>query len=247
MEAGLSRIVEQAGVPLSQVRQRFRDVDAIANVWFRRNRPNATCSVAAVLSLVLVVLLALHGTAVAHEQWVMTPEQMQEWDAKPLPDLFTAWSPGNVIPTLAFLAFLACWVRLGFTGARELFPDLQARLASHGDIVAPILRFCLAWALLSSALGAEPRVGVPAFSTPTLFAPDLLLRQLSPGWAWLRWAEIVISLALLFGIYVRFFAAVLIGLGILGLGLFGAPMLSYVGVAFGACIYPPPPGRRGAS
>ena len=190
-----------------------------------------------VLTLVLVVLLALHGTAVAHEQWVMTPEQMQEWDAKPLPDLFTSWSLGNVIPTLAFMAFLACWVRLGFTGARELFPDLQARLASHGDIVAPILRFCLAWALLSSALGAEPRVGVPAFSTPTLFAPDLLLMLLSPGWAWLRWAEIVISLALLLGIYVRFFAAVLIGLGILGLGLFGTPILSYVGALIGACIY----------
>src|SRR3954454_17917361 len=237
-EVGLSRIAERAGVPLPEVGQRFRDADAIDNAWFfQRHRPNATSSLAAVLTLVLVVLLALHGTAMAHEQWVMTPEQMQEWDAKPLPDLFTDWSPGNVIPTLAFLAFLACWVRLGFTGARELFPDLQARLASHGHIVAPILRFCLAWALLSSALGAEPRVGVPAFSTPTLFAPDLLLRQLSLSWAWLRWAEIVIGLALLFGIYVRFFAAVLIGLGILGLGLFGAPMLSYVGVAFGACIY----------
>src|SRR3954453_780689 len=199
--------------------------------------PRATSSLAAVLTLVLVVLPALHGTAVAHEQWILTPEQMQEWNTRPLPDLFTSWSLGNVIPTLAFLAFLAGWVRLGFTGARELFPDLQARLASHGDIVAPILRFCVAWALLSSALGAEPRVGVPAFSAPTLFAPDLLLRELSPAWVWLRWAEIVLALALLFGIYVRFFAAVLIVLGILGLGLFGAPMLSYVGVAFGACIY----------
>ena len=202
-----------------------------------RNRPNATSSLAAVLTLVLAVLLALHGTAVAHEQWVMTPEQMQEWDAKPLPDLFTSWSLGNVIPTLAFMAFLACWVRLGFTGARELFPDLQARLASYGDIVAPILRFCLAWMLLSSALGAEPRVGVPAFSMPSLFAPDLLLQQLSPGWAWLRWTQIVIALALLLGIYVRFFAALLIGLAILGIGLFGTPILSYVGALIGACIY----------
>jgi hypothetical protein len=25
--------------------------------------------------------LALHGVALAHEQWVLTPEQMQEWDA----------------------------------------------------------------------------------------------------------------------------------------------------------------------
>lgn len=202
-----------------------------------RYRPRATSSLAAVPTLVLTMILALHGAALGHEQWVLTPEQMQEWDAKPLPDLFATWSPGNVIPILAFLAFLACWVRLGFTGARELFPDLQARLASHGDIVAPILRFCLAWMLLSSGLGAEPRVGVPAFSMPTLIAPDLLLRLLSPGWAWLGWAEIVIALALLLGIYVRFFAAVLIGLAVLGIGLFGTAMLSYVGALIGACIY----------
>ncbi|MFL6228407.1 MAG: hypothetical protein ACJ741_06475, partial [Pyrinomonadaceae bacterium] len=87
------------------------------------------------LIVVLVVLLALHRIALGHEQWILTPEQMQEWNTRPLPDLFTSWSLGNVIPTLAFLAFLAGWVRLGFTGARELFPDLQARLASHGDIV----------------------------------------------------------------------------------------------------------------
>ena len=202
-----------------------------------RYRPTAISSLATMATLVLIMLLAFHGVALAHEQWVLTPEQMQEWDAKPLPDLFATWSPGNVIPILAILAFLACWIRLGFTGARELFPDLQARLASHGDIVAPILRFCLAWMLLSSGFGAEPRVGVPAFSMPSLFAPDLLLQQLAPGWAWLRWAQIVIAVALLLGIYVRFFAALLIGLAVLGIGLFGTAMLSYVGALIGACIY----------
>ncbi|MEZ5864473.1 MAG: cyclic nucleotide-binding domain-containing protein [Geminicoccaceae bacterium] len=185
----------------------------------------------------LITLLAFHGVALGHEQWVLTPEQMAEMDARPLPDLFTAWSIGNVLPILAFVAFLACWVWLGFTGARELFPDLQARLASHGDIVAPILRFCLAWMLLSSSLGAEPRVGVVPFSTPSLFAPDLLLHQLAPYWAWLRWAEIGIALALLLGIYVRFFAGLLLGLAVLGIGLFGTAILSYVGALAGACIY----------
>jgi hypothetical protein len=102
-----------------------------------RERPRATSSLATMATLVLIMLLALHGVALAHEQWVLTPEQMQEWDAKLLPDLFATWSPGNVIPILAFLAFLACWIRLGFTGARELFPDLQARLASHGSAWRP--------------------------------------------------------------------------------------------------------------
>ncbi len=136
-----------------------------------------------------------------------------------------------------FLLFVAGWVRLGFTGARELFPDLQARLASYGDHVPRILRVCLAWMLLSSAFGAEPRFGIAPFTTPTLFAPDLLLRDLGPGWAWLRWAEIVIALAILFGLYVRFFAAMLIVLALLGAALFGAPILAYAGALIGVCIY----------
>ena len=37
-EVRLSRVAERAGVPLSQVGQRFRDVDAIANAWFQRAR-----------------------------------------------------------------------------------------------------------------------------------------------------------------------------------------------------------------
>jgi AcrR family transcriptional regulator len=37
-EVRLSRVAERAGVPLPEVGQRFRDVDAIANAWFRRAR-----------------------------------------------------------------------------------------------------------------------------------------------------------------------------------------------------------------
>ena len=190
----------------------------------------------------LTVLIALPGfflpgPSLAHEQWILTPEQMLEWGAKPLPELFTTWSAGNVIPILAFLAFLAGWIRLGFTGARELFPDLQVRLASYGDFVAPILRLCLAWLLLSSGLGAEPRVGVPPFSMPTMFAPDLLLHELAPAWAWLQVAQIVTAFALLLGLYVRFFAAVLIILAVLGIGLFGTATLPYVGALIGASVY----------
>jgi len=79
-----------------------------------------------------------------------------------------------------FLAFTAGWIRLGFTGARELFPDLQARLSSYGHLVAPIIRFCLGWVLISSAFGLEPRYGVLPMSSPTLFAPDLELTLCYP-------------------------------------------------------------------
>lgn len=118
-----------------------------------------------------------------------------------------------------------------FTGARELFPDLQARLASYGDLVPRILRVCLAWVLLSSALGMEPRFGVAAFTSPTLFAPA------GPQWHWLVWAEVVLGLTILFGIHVRFFAAVLIMMALLGGWLFGEAILAYAGALIGASIY----------
>jgi AcrR family transcriptional regulator len=37
-EVRLSRVAERTGVPLPEVGQRFRDVDAIADAWFRRAR-----------------------------------------------------------------------------------------------------------------------------------------------------------------------------------------------------------------
>lgn len=115
-----------------------------------------------------------------------------------------------------FLVLILGWVWLGFTGAREMFPDLQARLSSYGDHVPRILRVCLGWILLSSAFGVEPRFGIDPFTVPTFLAPDLDIQQLGDSWAWLRWAEIVLGLTILFGLYVRIFAALLIVLCLLG-------------------------------
>ena len=78
-----------------------------------------------------------NSAACAHERWILTPEQIIEWNAQPKPELFTHLSSGNITMISLFLIFVAGWVRLGFTGARELFPDLQARLASYGDHVPP--------------------------------------------------------------------------------------------------------------
>ena len=117
-----------------------------------RRQHSTASTLAAISAPLLVVLLLLPGTALAHEQWVLTPEQMQEWTAKPFPELFSRPSLGNLIPILAFLAFLACWVRLGFTGARELFSFLEARLGAYGGIVGPFLRFSLALFLMAWAL-----------------------------------------------------------------------------------------------
>ena len=185
----------------------------------------------------LTGLLVFSDTILAHERWILTPEQIDQWNAQQRPGLFSSFSPLNLSMISVFSVFILGWVWLGFTGARELFPDLQARLSSYGDHVPRILRVCLGWILLSSAFGVEPRFGVARFTTPTLFAPDLDLNQLGPAWAWLRWSEVILGLAILFGIYVRLFAALLIVLSFLGAYLFGEAILAYAGALIGACIY----------
>jgi len=220
-------------LPFLEARSRalFASISRGCRLWARL-RP-----LAAPLAALAAVLL-FGRAAQAHEPWVLTPDEIAICLAKPAPALFTTLSATNVTMVLLFLLFIIGWVRLGYTGARELFPDLQARLSSYGDYVAPILRFCLAWMLLSAAFGTEPRVGVPVFAQPTLFVPELQLRLLDPMWGWLRWAEAIIGLALLVGIYVRIFALLLILLGLLGIWLFGlSALLPYIGAIAGTAIY----------
>ena len=177
------------------------------------------------------------GESNAHERWILTPEQIAQWNSLPTPTFYSELSIGNFAMVSMFLLFILGWIRLGFTGARELFPELQARLGSYGEHVPRILRVCLSWMLISSALGLEPRLGVAAFTSPTLFAPDLELSSLGPGWSWLSGFEILLGLAILFGIYVRLCAIVLMLLGLLGGWLFGLGFLAYGGAILGASIY----------
>ncbi|MEY3789144.1 MAG: hypothetical protein RLZ75_3352, partial [Pseudomonadota bacterium] len=190
-----------------------------------------------ILVISVIGLLFFSELTLAHERWILTPDQIEYWNSQQRPGIFSQFSVLNVTMILVFSIFIVGWVWLGFTGARELFPDLQARLSSYGDHVPRILRVCVAWILLSSALGAEPRFGVAEFTTPTFFAPDLDLNQLSADWAWLRWAEIILGITILFGIYVRLFASLLILLSLLGFYLYGEAIFAYAGAILGASIY----------
>ncbi len=201
--------------------------------------------VAGATILVCTVSFLISGQALAHERWILSPDQIAELEAHPGPKLYSRPCLLNVTMISLFLLFILAWVRLGFTGARELFPDLQARLAAYGDYVPIILRVCLAWMLISSAFGVEPRFGVAALTSPTLFAPDLELRLLRPEWHWLAWAEAVVGLAILFGIYVRLFSILLILMVGLGACLFGADIFAYAGALIGAGVYLLMQGRGG--
>jgi NADH dehydrogenase FAD-containing subunit/uncharacterized membrane protein YphA (DoxX/SURF4 family) len=190
------------------------------------------------LFAVLVLLLMLPPAgAVAHEAWVLPPQQQAELSAKPLPPIFTHLNAVNVSMYLGTLVFLLGWISLNYTGARELFPDLQVRLASYGGYASLGLRIALFILLGMAGTGLGPRAGTALFEAPTLAAPDLDLRLLGPGWGWIAWLEIILAICFLLGIYVRAAAAVLLGLGILGLFTFGPRMLDYLGLIGGAGVY----------
>ena len=187
--------------------------------------------------LILAAGLLWADASLAHERWILTPEQAVEWNAKPKPSVYTSPSAFNIGLTAAFVLFAVGWIRLGFTSARDLFPDLQARLGSYGDSVAPILRFCLAWVLISSAIGFEPRYGIAQYTSPTLFAPDLELGLYGGGWQGLRWIEIVLGVGFLFGIYVRILAVALMVLALFGMVLFQQDLFAYASALVGVAIY----------
>lgn len=187
--------------------------------------------------LVLLALLAVSTPLMAHERWILTDAQIAEWTAKPMPELWREWSWINAVLIGGFVAFTAGWIRLGFTGARELFPDLQARLSSYGHLVAPVVRFCLAWVLISSAFGLEPRYGVTPMTSPTLFAPDLELTLCYPPMPWLRWLEFAIGLGILLGVYVRVLAAFLLVLTLFATVAYQSAIYAYAGALVGVSIY----------
>jgi NADH dehydrogenase FAD-containing subunit/uncharacterized membrane protein YphA (DoxX/SURF4 family) len=213
-------------------------VDAMKASRFGRRRLFCRiCDHAVSRSALFAVLLAASLTLLAHEGWILTPAEMLEWNSKPKPNLFTEWSATNIVVIGGALLFAMVWVRLGYTGAREMFPDLQARLSSYGEYSAVILRFALAWTLLTAAFAVEPRLGNSLFESPTLLAPDLELRFLGPDWMWLRELQIALGLMFLLGLYVRLAAALLLAASVLGLYLFDWDMLSYLTAIWGIGLY----------
>jgi NADH dehydrogenase FAD-containing subunit/uncharacterized membrane protein YphA (DoxX/SURF4 family) len=195
---------------------------------------NATFLLFALLALLWMLL---PPGALAHEAWVLSPQEQAELSAKPLPPIFTHLNAVNVSMYLGTLIFLLGWISLNYTGARELFPDLQVRLGSYGGYASLGLRIALFILLGMAGTGLGPRVGTAMLTAPTLAAPDLELRLLGPGWGWIAWVEIVLALSFLFGIYVRAAAVVLLGLAILGLVAFGPRVLDYLGLIGGAGVY----------
>jgi uncharacterized membrane protein YphA (DoxX/SURF4 family) len=205
-------------------------------LWAESSSVDATmCLRFFLLLLCFLLLFCLRPEAsLAHEAWLLTPEQIAARNAQPRPELFTRFGATNLMMTLAAALFTLGCVRLG---AREPFPGLQERLASYGEHAAFVLRLCLAITLIMAALGLHPRHGTQLFQAATLAMPDLELRILGENWDWLALAQALIAAALLLGLWVRAVAAATLGITALGLGLFGVAMIAYAGALAAAALY----------
>ena len=189
------------------------------------------------LQFYAVLLLLLPTYAVAHEMWVLTADMVDAWGSKPLPETFTSFTIPTVLTLAIALSINGALVCLHRNGANELFPLFRARMRAMRPYASVVLRFCLSWVLLSSALAMEPRYGNAAWSHPSLLAPDILISELPIGWQWLRWMQMVIGIALVAGVYVRVAATACLLLVCFSLFLVGMAALSYAPVYTAVALY----------
>ncbi|MBI1383961.1 MAG: hypothetical protein GC150_03500 [Rhizobiales bacterium] len=180
-----------------------------------------------------IVALTGLGTVVAstgvlaHEAWLLTPEEMIELSRAPLPTLFSAPFPAFfIVVALASIAAAAVVLETQWATIEQ---RLLAPIATAAAEWAPfILRLGLAIMLLTAGLALLPAHGTAIAEAPTLFVPDMQLRLLDGYWIVLAPLQVLIGLGLASGFATRLMAALVIALSLLGLLLFGTPFVSYL-------------------
>lgn len=190
-----------------------------------RRFPPCLAASAPRLALLTPAVLCLGRPALAHEAWLLTPQEVADLSRMPVPELFaSSWPLGlaALIGCAAAAAALAAEARLQPLEARVLAP--LARLA---PAIGPLaIRLGLAVMLGLASIGGLPRHGTAIWTQPTLFVPDMQL-SLTAGWAWLAPLETVLGLMLLTGLLTRIAGLIVIALSACGLVAFGLPFLSY--------------------
>ncbi|MGI9420559.1 MAG: hypothetical protein ACR2RA_22275 [Geminicoccaceae bacterium] len=164
--------------------------------------------------------------ALAHEAWLLTPDEMAELAVAPIPPVFTGfWPLAGFVVALAVAALGALIVADRLRNAeRRLFAPLEAVAAAIGPT---LVRLGLALMLGLGAIGGLPRHGTALWTTPTLMVPDMQITLAGGGWAWLAYAELIIALCLLAGVFIRLAAIGVILLVLMGFWAFGTPFLAY--------------------
>jgi len=188
--------------------------------------------------LLFLILLFVCGYSLfpsiclGHEPWLLSPGEVDSLNAKPKSLEFTQITWVNSLLCLMTLGGMAVWIYLDKKIDRWFFP-LQTQLYSYHKWSALFLRYGTAAMLIISAFGLIPRDGYSYF-TPSLFTPDLILNSSE---SLLKWLQVIIAIAFLLGIYVRFFALILLTLSIVAFILFGIKFVPYSGFYLGISIY----------
>jgi uncharacterized membrane protein YphA (DoxX/SURF4 family) len=170
------------------------------------------------------------GSVLAHEVWLLSPLQVADLVAKPLPEIFTRWTVSGLILACAaaFLVLMAVLVDPFLERIEQRFIHLDTNTLNQ--VVVLTCRLGLGILLVSAALGLAPRHGSSLFSQSTLFVGDLELSMVSRLAAHLLVAlQISLGLMLLTGVYPRLASLGVVALAGIGYTLFGSDMHAYIG------------------
>ncbi|MEM8949586.1 MAG: hypothetical protein AAGC99_09670 [Pseudomonadota bacterium] len=172
----------------------------------------------------LIALFPLN--ALAHEAWLLTPDEMAALATAPIPAVFTGiWPLAGFIAAAAIAAVAAIAIA---DRLQEIERRIFAPLEAFGAKLGPLLiRLGLALMLGLGAVGGLPRHGTAMWTTPTLMVPDMQITLAGPGWSWLAHAELITALFLLAGLLTRVAALSVIALVIMGFAAFGMAFLAY--------------------
>lgn len=185
-----------------------------------------------------IVAIFVSAPAVAHERWVLTPDQMRDLNTQPKPELYTSFTLQGSAILLFFGSILAFLIYVHyFRKPDKWLLLLSGRMQRFVEWIQPLLRLTLGWTLIASALGLVPRLGNSPMAYPTFLAPDLEVAILGPGWHWLIWAELALGFWFMSGLWTRVASAVMIAAIHLALILYGEPFLAYYPTFLGISIY----------
>lgn len=188
--------------------------------------------------LALVLFLALISVhAVAHERWILTPDQALRLNELPKPEIFTMFTMEGTFILLVFAVATGALLGLHYGATPKWLITISGQARRYPYFVPTILRFCAAWTLLSSAFGLEPQVGIDRMASPSFFAPDLIIADLGPGWGWLCHVQIILAVWLLVGTASQLAGLAIIALTTIGCALWSTAMLAYAPVWIGIGYY----------
>lgn len=170
----------------------------------------------------LCTLLTLGGVAQAHEKWFVSPEQMQQFSQQARPEVFTSFNPINLGLLVMALIVIGALLALDLAlREKRIGRETCGKLLSMRDLVPPALGITTGVILIYSGVHRQ------------FFAENLDLMRVDPSWIYfpLSYAQILLGLCLMIGLYTRLVSLVVLAAYLAVAFLFGfREWLDYIDV-----------------